>query len=92
MTGPRKTTAARQAEALGESVSVTFDGATYDIPPSDSWDIGVLEAAEAGQLTRSLRLILGEGQYLAFREKHTTVKVLKDFYIHVSAAVGTGNS
>lgn len=91
---PRKSAAAAQrAEALGEMIVVPFEGYDYEVPPVNTWDISVIEAQEAGQITRALRAVLGDTQWAAFRERHTTVGPMKDFYNKINqAAVGEGNS
>lgn len=79
-------------DATHEALTVTFHGASYSVPPADDWDLTVLEEIDAGRSTSALRALLGDEQYATFREKHTKVSALKEFFAVAGKAVGAGNS
>ena len=80
-----------KAEATGGDLSVVYDGDSYNIPNAEEWDIGVLEAAEGGNIVTAMKLLLGPDQWAAFREKHTMVGQMKAFFQAAGEATG-GNS
>lgn len=85
------TTKALAAEAAGHPVSVVYDGDTYTIPTGEDWDIGVLEAAESGNIVTAMKLLLGPEQWAAFRVGHTKVGQIKAFFEAAGEVTG-GNS
>ena len=79
-------------DTTGERITFQFNGDAYKIPPSDEWDIDVLEAIDDQRLTHALRALLGDDQYATFRAKNKTVKSLGDFMKRAGEKVGAGNS
>jgi hypothetical protein len=82
---------ALKAEATGGDLSVVYDGDSYSIPIAEEWDIGVLEAAEGGNIVTAMKLLLGPDQWAAFRATHTMVGQMKAFFQAAGEATG-GNS
>lgn len=79
------------AEANGEPFPVTYDGAVYTVPPPLNWPLDTLEELEAGHFTRALRMVLGDDQYEAFREKPRTLKDAVDLWKAISSTAGMGD-
>jgi hypothetical protein len=86
-----RSTAPKAAALDAATITVSFGGHDYYVPPSDDWSITVLEHAENGRTARATAAILGAEQYNAFRSRHSTVKELNDFSAALGKAVGTGN-
>lgn len=85
-------TTAQRDEAAAALITVEYDGATYEIPPSAEWDIAVLEAIEDGKVTHAARALLGAVQYECFRAGHKKIADLSALMEVIGNAVGTGNS
>lgn len=68
---------------------VEFDGVEYRVPSQDDVDLGALEAFEANQIARGVRLLVGDEQYAKFRETHSKMSDLSSF---MDALMNTGNS
>lgn len=74
-----------------DAVTFKYDGDTYAIPPAEDWDIEILEYAEDEKLTKALRLLLGEDQWLMFRKNHRSVRALGELFDAAGTAVGAPN-
>lgn len=82
----------KKNDATGENVSFEYGGHTYSVPPAEEWDIEVLEAVDAQQMTVALRALLGGDQYAKFRANHRKVRELGEFFEAANKAVEGGNS
>lgn len=79
-------------DATGKPLPVEYNGDTYLVPPTEEWDLDVLEAIDDNKLTTALRALLGVEQYATFRKTNTKVKALGEFMDVAGKAVGAGNS
>ncbi|MDG4801721.1 hypothetical protein [Micromonospora sp. WMMD980] len=84
---------AAKAEATGSTVTFEFDGESYEIEPSLTWDLDAMEAYEEGNLVTCVRLILGPAQYTKFKPKGAkrTVGDLGRLFNAIQEAGGAGN-
>jgi tRNA U38,U39,U40 pseudouridine synthase TruA len=82
----------KKNDALGTPTEVEFNGETYSVPPSDDWDIDVLEAIDDQKMTHALKALLGEDQYAKFRKSNRKVSALGEFMNVAGEAVKAGNS
>lgn len=80
------------AEALGQGVTFEFGGRQYTIPPSDDWDIELVEAFERDRLVEAMKLLLGTEQWEEFRKHHTKLRELNEFFEAATLAAHGGNS
>jgi hypothetical protein len=78
-------------DATGDSVAVEYNGETYQVPPTEEWDLAVLEAIDENKMTTALRALLGADQYVTFRKTNTKVKALGEFMDVAGKAVNAGN-
>jgi hypothetical protein len=83
---------AKKNDAEGTPTTIEFNGANYDVPPAEDWDIDVLEAIDDQRLTHALKALLGEDQYATFRKGNRKVSDLGKFFEVAGKAVGAGNS
>lgn len=83
--------AAKRDEATGSATSVEFNGHTYTVPPSDDWDIDVLEAIDDQRMTHALKALLGDDQYGEFRKHNKKVREMGEFMQRATEAVNAGN-
>ena len=84
--------AAARAEALGEKIAVTFEGAEYAILPTSEWDYEVLEAFEEGRIVAFLRALLGDEQHSRFRATKPKIAAVTLFMEEIQKALGiSGN-
>lgn len=83
---------AKKSDALGTPISVEFNGATYEVPPAEEWDIDVLEAIDDQRMTHALKALIGDDQYATFRKSNRKVSDLGKFFEAAGKSVGTGNS
>jgi hypothetical protein len=83
---------AAAAEALAESIPVTFQGETYQIPPTSEWGYDILEAFEEGRLVAFFKALLGPEQHEKFRAKRPKLAAVNEFAGEVQKALGiSGN-
>ncbi|MFE1763103.1 hypothetical protein ACFW81_02605 [Streptomyces angustmyceticus] len=83
---------ATKNDATGTATAIEFNGATYQVPPAEDWDLEVLEAIDDQRLTHALKALLGEDQYKAFRVFNRKVSNLGEFFEVAGKAVSAGNS
>ncbi|NYI06070.1 hypothetical protein [Allostreptomyces psammosilenae] len=79
-------------DATGQPYLVEYNGYSYEVPPSEEWDIDVLEAFDDNKITVALKALLGDEQYATFRQHNRKVKALNEFFMRATEAVGAGNS
>lgn len=82
---------AAKNEALENGVTFTFNGDSYTLPPSDDWDVEVMEHFEDGNPVIAVRALLGE-QWGEFKVKNPKVKDITDFADVLGKELGSGNS
>ena len=78
-------------EAVGTGFTVTYNGTDYLVPPSEDWDIAVLEALDDQKLTYVIRALLGAEQYKVFRANNHRIKDLNAFFELVQKATNAKN-
>ncbi|MFJ4960987.1 hypothetical protein ACIP6P_00710 [Streptomyces sp. NPDC088729] len=83
---------ATKNDATGKPFLVEFNGDTFEVPPSEAWDIDVLEAIDDQRLTHAVKALLGTKQYAAFRVTNKKVADLGAFFEAASKTVNAGNS
>ncbi|MEU9560351.1 hypothetical protein [Streptomyces fumanus] len=83
---------ATKNDALGTPTAVEFNGAIYQVPPAEDWDLDVLEAIDDQRMTHALKALLGEDQYKTFRASNRKVADLGQFFEVAGKAVGAGKS
>ncbi|WP_103529511.1 hypothetical protein [Streptomyces sp. SM12] len=77
-------------DALGKPFRVEFNGDSYSIPPTEDWDIAVLENFDSGKMTLGIKALLGDDQYAAFRKSNTKIKAFTEFFEAVNVVVDAG--
>lgn len=71
----------------------SFDGETYKVPPTNKWDIEVLESFESEKIISAVRALVGPAQWAKFKSKTRTVEDLNAFVEVLTKATGIqGNS
>ena len=76
------------AEALGESVPMTYNGVDYLVPPASEWDYEALEAFEEGRIAGFLKAVLGEEQHAAFKATRPKVSDVNGLVEAIQKALG----
>ena len=90
MTAPKPKPA--QTEALEGSISFSYDGLDFTVPPAREWDLDVMENYEDGKIATTCRSLLGPDQWAAFRKKKRTVGDLEDLFEAIQTGLGiSGN-
>jgi hypothetical protein len=86
MTAPVKATPDKDSPIV-----IPFHGESYKIPPGDDWDLTVLDLLFEGNLSGSIKALLGDTQYTKFRAKHHTVGLAREFVALASEKANLGN-
>lgn len=81
-------TRAARAEATGQPTTFEYDGETYTVAPSKSWNLDALEAFETGHMLTAVKLILGADQLARFRTKPRTIGDLDTLFDAAQKAAG----
>ncbi|MCP2248191.1 hypothetical protein [Lentzea aerocolonigenes] len=71
--------------------SVMWRGKRFTLPAPEDYPLEAIEAEEEGRTLKALRLILGEDQYLTFRELAKTTGDADDFSKAIMRELGRGN-
>lgn len=82
---------AQKAAATGGVVKFTYEEHEYTIDP-DALTLDVAEHAEGGRVATATRLMLGDEQYAAYKERHPKLLDLDPFYRAAMDAISAGNS
>lgn len=81
-----------QAEATGTPIRFEYDGETYEVAPSSTWDLDILEAYEDGMIVRVIKGLLGPKQYAQFRSKKRTAADVGGLFESMQVAMGLGGN
>lgn len=98
MTDTRKSrsTAARKAAAAGEPIVFEFEGDEYQVPPSEQWDVELLEAFEEHRYVFMVRTLLGADQYARWKATgpggRRTIADFDEFMNAINGVLGSPNS
>lgn len=79
---------AARNEATDAAAEFAYDGESYTVEPSKSWDLAALEAFEDGHVAACVRLVLGAEQWKRFRAKPRTIGDLNDLFEAAQKAAG----
>ncbi|MES9589962.1 hypothetical protein ABWK57_14035 [Streptomyces sp. NPDC094045] len=87
---PRKTTAAKKAEATPEEAPTSFEhnGVEYSVPAPLDLPVGLLEVDDE---IEAIKLILGP-QWDAYKATGATIRDFQEFAEKVTGAAGFGDS
>lgn len=83
--------AQQRAEVAGEGYTVEYDGHAYTVPPSEEWDIEVVEAFEENRTIAVLKGLLGPEQWATFKQNSPKAKNLAEFLEALGEVMGSGN-
>lgn len=84
---PSKSAAAKN-EALAAGATFTYDGDEYTVAPTAEWDLDALDEYEDGNISRCVRMVLGEDQWKTFRRKRRTIGELNALFEEAQRAAG----
>lgn len=71
--------------------AVMWRGRRFTLPSAAEFPLAAIEAEEEGRMLHSLRLILGDQQYLTWRSLATTAGDAEDFSQTIMRELGRGN-